>query len=175
MLNPKCNAVCNVCVCVCYSLQGSAGVVGSILLGLFSFERGAFYHSDPDDIVFCFDGSDSCESEDGINGAQFFGYQIGATVLSAVWSAFWTFVIMMFIKHTVGVDITPEQEEVGLDLTQIGEQAYDEKVSLKQAYNQEVFFYFFFYFFLLLLLYISLAGRDRAVKGVCEVGGTTFC
>jgi hypothetical protein len=44
---------------------------------------------------------------------------------------------MMIIKKTVGIDITPEQEEIGLDLAQIGEQAYDEKVSLMMEYNKD--------------------------------------
>ncbi len=35
---------------------------------------------------------------------------------------------MMLMKQTVGIDVTPAEEEQGLDLTQIGEQAYDDRL-----------------------------------------------
>jgi hypothetical protein len=32
------------------------------------------------------------------------------------------------MKRTVGIDVSPEEEELGLDMAQIGEKAYDQEV-----------------------------------------------
>jgi Amt family ammonium transporter len=56
---------------------------------------------------------------------QFFNQLIGvvATVLLA---AVGTFIIVKIISATIGLRVTPEEESMGLDLTQHGERAYNE-------------------------------------------------
>ena len=84
------------------TLQGAPGIVGSICLSLFV--------------------------SDGLISGKLFAVQSAAVGIAIVWSFFWTYVLMIFMKHTVGIDVTPAEEELGLDLTQIGEQAYDDKL-----------------------------------------------
>ena len=46
--------------------------------------------------------------------------------MTIVWSGIWTLVLMYLMKITVGIDVDPDTEEIGLDIVQVGEQAYDE-------------------------------------------------
>lgn len=86
------------------SLQGTPGIAGTILASLFASGdfagvEGLFYG-----------GSWS------LVGAQALG-----VVVSVVWAGFWTGIIMLILDATVGIDVSPETEEMGLDLAQIGE------------------------------------------------------
>uniref|UniRef100_A0A7S2VEY5 Ammonium transporter AmtB-like domain-containing protein n=1 Tax=Entomoneis paludosa TaxID=265537 RepID=A0A7S2VEY5_9STRA len=98
------------------SLQGTAGVVGSLMVGLFATEE--------------------MQPGGGVNGYFYgggwtlFSVQVLGTVVTLLWSGCWTFLIVSFMKATVGIDVESEVEETGLDLTQIGEQAYDQRLDL---------------------------------------------
>ena len=98
------------------SLQGVPGVIGSILVGFFadsSVQRG---NPGRNGIFY------------GNNGSQL-GVQTLACILAIVWSGFWTYIIMLIITGAVGMDVKPHVEEVGLDIEQIGEQAYDDTLN----------------------------------------------
>jgi ankyrin repeat protein len=96
------------------SLQGVPGLFGSLCVGLFACpqmqganpELGLFYGG----------------------GMALMWKQLLAVCLSFGWSFFWTYLIMLFMKQTIGIDVSVEAEEQGLDLTQMGEQAYDEQL-----------------------------------------------
>lgn len=68
----------------------------------------------------------------------FLGVQLLGVVVSIVWSAFWTFVVMSIIKATVGMNVSPEEEEQGLDIMQIGEQAYDDVLAAELDVGTDV-------------------------------------
>lgn len=85
-------------------LQGVPGTIGSMMLGFLDPVSGGWLQ---------------------------FGKQTYAVAIGLVWSAFWSVVLMYFIKITVGIDVSPEEEELGLDFIQIGEQAYDDRLDDK--------------------------------------------
>jgi Amt family ammonium transporter len=86
------------------------GLVGSLTIGFFanpdffegSFKEGIFYGG----------------------GAGLLGEQILANAAAIVWSFVVTTAIMMVLKKTIGVRVTPEVEESGLDYAEHGELAY---------------------------------------------------
>jgi len=103
-----------------FSLQATPGMVGSILVGFFRSDGGEYgdpgREADPDKKTLgLFYGG---------NG-ELLGAQIIGVLCAAALSACSTFLIMKIIKKTVGIDITWEEEEAGLDKTQIGEIGYD--------------------------------------------------
>ena len=98
------------------SLQGVPGVIGSILVGVFADSTVQRGNPGRNGIFY------------GNNGSQL-GVQILACILDIVWSGFWTCIIMVIISSTVGMDVKPHVEEVGLDIEQIGEQAYDDTLN----------------------------------------------
>ena len=51
--------------------------------------------------------------------------QILAVLLIVTWTAFWTFVLMLIIKHTVGTNVDRKTDRIGLDLVFHDEVAYD--------------------------------------------------
>ena len=53
---------------------------------------------------------------------------VGVTV-TIIWTLSMTYILMLIIKALVGVDVPPDVEEKGLDMSQIGEQAYDESLA----------------------------------------------
>jgi len=102
-----------------FSLQCTPGSVGSFLVGFFRAdapEYGYDKEGDPD--------GKSLGIFYGGNG-ELLGAQIIAILSAMILSACSTFVIMKIIKKTVGTDITWEEEEAGLDKSQIGEIGYD--------------------------------------------------
>lgn len=86
------------------------GLVGSLTIGFFAnpkffagkFKAGLFY--------------------DG--GLGLLGEQALANGAAIVWSFVVTFAIMMVLKKTIGVRVSPEVEESGLDFAEHGERAY---------------------------------------------------
>jgi Amt family ammonium transporter len=103
----------------CFSLQAVPGMMGSILVGFFKGntpEMGYNPKTDPDGSTLgLFYGGNGL-----LLGAQVIG-----TFVTALMSACMTYIIMMIIKRTVGIDITWEEEDAGLDKSQIGEIGYD--------------------------------------------------
>jgi Amt family ammonium transporter len=49
------------------------------------------------------------------------GIQVLAVVVAGAWAGVWTFIIAKIIDKTVGLKITTEEEEKGLDLVEHGE------------------------------------------------------
>ena len=50
--------------------------------------------------------------------------QLGAIGVVWVWAFVLTAVILLVLKHTIGIRVAEEEEEQGLDLSQHGEEAY---------------------------------------------------
>jgi ankyrin repeat protein len=108
-----------------FSLQGVPGAIGSILLAFFA--DPAVHGSEwPVGIFF----ADSDIHNNRTDAWTFLGIQILGVVVSATWSAMWTFIIIVGMRKVMVIDISHEVEEKGLDLTQIGEQAYDDSLDL---------------------------------------------
>ncbi len=85
------------------------GVVGTVLIGLVSTSAA------PGGIDGLFYGG----------GLTSLGHQSGAAAVSIVWTAFFTTLIALAIKYTIGWRITEEEEVDGIDFGQHGESAYD--------------------------------------------------
>jgi Amt family ammonium transporter len=85
------------------------GVVGTVLIGLLSTS------SAPGGIDGLFYGG----------GLTSLGHQAGAAAISIVWTGFFTALIGLAIKHTIGWRIAEEDEVEGIDFTEHGESAYD--------------------------------------------------
>lgn len=115
-------------VCDVVALQGTPGSLGCILAGFFAKEivggrNGVFYGT-------CADFKTVC-------GSKLLGWQVAMVVSGISWSMFWTWIIMIVIRHTVGMDISAEMEELGLDVTQIGAKAYDYELSITEDLGKE--------------------------------------
>jgi ammonium transporter, Amt family len=85
------------------------GVVGTVLIGLFSTA------SAPGGIDGLFYGG----------GLKSLGDQAGAAAIAIVWTAFFTTLIGLAIKYTIGWRIDEEEEVEGIDFSEHGETAYD--------------------------------------------------
>ena len=96
------------------SLQGVPGVIGTILVGFFATD--SMQPANPKNGLF-YGG-----------GASQLGIQVLTASVSVLWGGFGTILVLLLIKHTVRIDVDPEVEEKGLDLCQIGEQAYDDNL-----------------------------------------------
>jgi len=88
-----------------FGIHGVGGTLGAILTGVFADEK-----------VNAVVGP----LKDGLLAAQ-----LKACALTIVWSLAATFVITMIVKFFIGLRATPEQEELGLDLAEHGEQGYE--------------------------------------------------
>ena len=85
------------------------GVIGALLIGLF--------------------GTVTIGGKDGLfygGGATLLGHQALAVVAVAVYSLVVSALIAMAIKKTIGLRVSTEEEELGLDLALHGERAYDD-------------------------------------------------
>jgi len=51
--------------------------------------------------------------------------QIIASIAVAVWSGIASFIILIILKRTVGIRVSPEEEEAGLDVSSHSESAYN--------------------------------------------------
>ncbi|MCX7843057.1 MAG: ammonium transporter [Clostridia bacterium] len=83
-------------------VHGLCGATGTILVGLFATETGAFYGH-------------------GFNQLLVQAIGVGAV---AVWVIATTFVLFNIIKATVGLRVEKEHEETGLDIHEHGSEAY---------------------------------------------------
>jgi Amt family ammonium transporter len=59
-----------------------------------------------------------------IEGGTVIGAQVVATVITWVFAAVVTFVLLKVLDVTIGLRVTPEEEQEGLDVTQHGEEGY---------------------------------------------------
>jgi Amt family ammonium transporter len=60
----------------------------------------------------------------GGNFAMFLA-QLQGVIFSYLWIGIFTAIILLIIKATVGLRVTPDEEERGLDFVAHGEEAYD--------------------------------------------------
>lgn len=107
------------------SLQGAPGIVGSIVFAFLATDRV----------------QPGYEGQNGLfygDSGRFLLWQTIATVCSIAWSGVMTFIIIKVIQMTVGIDVSPEVEEKGLDMAQIGEQAYDDKLDQMLDFGHDV-------------------------------------
>jgi Amt family ammonium transporter len=86
------------------------GLVGSLLVGLFS---------DPE-----FFGTENLAGLFYGGGLKLFGEQALANGAAIVYSFIVTTILMLILKHTMGVRVDDETEVTGLDLAEHGEVAY---------------------------------------------------
>jgi len=107
------------------SLQAFPGALGSILVGFFATTDAHGCQ------VPTFPGRE-CNRGSNKNMGIFYGgngellaYQIAAVLTMITWAAALTWVTMKIIAMTTGLNVTAEDEELGLDLAYHGEKAYD--------------------------------------------------
>ena len=48
-----------------------------------------------------------------------------ASIAVAVWSGIASFIILIILKRTIGIRVSPEEEEAGLDVSSHSESAYN--------------------------------------------------
>jgi Amt family ammonium transporter len=99
------------------SLQGVAGMVGSLCVGIFADSR---YQADNPGV-------------DGllISGSwHLLGLQVFAEVVVIAWTVTFTNFIFLLMPRFFNPDVSAYVDDVGLDVDQIGESAYDEDLNL---------------------------------------------
>ena len=90
-----------------FPVHGVGGSIGSILTGVFAAES--------------FGGL-------GLNGVSIseqVAVQVLAVVVTAVWSAVFSFVILKVIDKLIGLRVTADEEQLGLDLVLHDETGYN--------------------------------------------------
>ena len=95
---------------------------------------------------------------------EFLGAQVLGCVMAVLLSGIMTWLIMMIIKATVGADIDHKVEEAGLDLMQIGEQAYDDSLDIALDLGNESA--------TTLLCEAAAAGNVQEVARICKSGAS---
>ena len=85
------------------------GILGTVLIGLFSTSKA------PGGVDGLFYGG----------GLKSLGEQAGAAGVAIVWTAFFTALIGLAIKYTIGWRLDEDSEVEGIDFTEHGESAYD--------------------------------------------------
>lgn len=84
------------------SLHGGSGIVGTVLAGFLSTEKGLLYG----------------------HGAGYLGCQILGIISVVAFAMLATFLIFSVLKKTIGIRVTEEEEIAGLDLEEHGMAAY---------------------------------------------------
>ena len=85
------------------SVHGVSGALGTIMVGLFAKEEGLFFGGGTELLI-----------------TQFIG-----VIVVFIWAFSLGFILFKLIKVTIGVRVTKEQEEKGLDFTEHGEEIYN--------------------------------------------------
>jgi ankyrin repeat protein len=96
------------------AMQGITGSLGTLLTGLLASTDANPAGSDG----LFFGGS-----------GKVFGVQLLGVVITWAWTIFCTILVVYLMRMTVGLDVSPEAEEMGLDKVQIGESAYDQDLN----------------------------------------------
>ena len=98
-----------------FGVHGVAGTLGAVLTGVFA-TRAVLDVSG--------EGRPLGLVDSRIDGMGLLGNQIGATLLTWVFAAVVTFVLLKILDATLGLRVTQQQEVQGLDLSQHGEEGY---------------------------------------------------
>ncbi|KAF6243139.1 ammonia channel protein [Nitrosopumilus sp. b1] len=93
------------------SVHGVAGIIGSLAIGIFA--SSMINPSGPDGFLFG-------------NPDQMLPQAIGVGVAAALGFG-GTWIIMQVIKHLIGIRVTPEVEDAGLDISEHAESAYSDE------------------------------------------------
>jgi len=93
------------------SVHGVAGIIGALAIGIFA--SSLINPSGPDGFLFG-------------NPDQFLIQAAGVAVAGTLGFG-GTWIIMQVIKHLIGIRVTPEAEEAGLDISEHAESAYSEE------------------------------------------------
>jgi Amt family ammonium transporter len=91
-----------------WGVHGVGGILGTIALGVFAWS------------------SINAASQDGLlhGNSEFLGIQVGAAALAATWGFVFTYVMLFLIDKVTPVRTEQSAEEMGLDESEHGEQAY---------------------------------------------------
>eukprot|EP00040_Diaphanoeca_grandis_P024323 m.133538 g.133538 ORF g.133538 m.133538 type:complete len:960 (-) comp29681_c0_seq2:421-3300(-) len=140
------------------SLQAFPGAVGSILVGFFATTdalpcEAPVYPGKP-----CNRGNNEGMGIFHGGNGELLGYQIAAVVVMVLWSACMTWVTMIIIKNTVGINVSSADEEMGLDLAFHGEQAYD-LINHSDVDEEKT---------IVMLINAAIAGNDDGVRKVIQ-------
>jgi Amt family ammonium transporter len=85
------------------SVHGVNGALGTLMVGLFATDGGLFYGG----------------------GASLLLSQVIGVLAVAAWAFGLGFLLFFTLKKTIGVRVSPEEEDKGLDMTEHGENAYN--------------------------------------------------
>ena len=89
-----------------FPVHGVGGILGTLLTGVFaSASLGGM-------------GMDNSISTQ-------VGIQITGILFTIVWCGFFTFIILRFVDNVLGLRISEDEEEVGIDLSEHGESSYN--------------------------------------------------
>ena len=91
-----------------FAVHGVGGMLGIILTSFFAHES--------------FGGLGLGEN---VTIGTAFSAQLIATIVTVVWAAFATYIIILVVRATVGLRVNEEDESEGLDLSSHGERGYD--------------------------------------------------
>ena len=95
------------------ALQGIPGIVGTIAVGI----TGELFEAEGRGML-------------AGGSAKQLGIQTLGALVTVAWSSLWTALLMFIMKRSVGINVTADIEERGLDYVQIGEQAYDDALAV---------------------------------------------
>lgn len=91
-----------------FGVHGVGGTVGSVCVGIFA--SSYLYPGIPDGLVH--------------GGIRLLLAQIVAAIVTIVYTVAVSFLILKLLDMTIGLRVSPDEEQMGLDLTQHGESAY---------------------------------------------------
>ena len=97
------------------SVHGIAGIIGALGIGIFA---------------------STVINPDGVNGLLYGNHDqiwiqgVGIGV-AAIMGFFGTWIILQVMKRTIGIRVTPEQEDIGLDISEHAESAYSDEEEFK--------------------------------------------
>ncbi|MBN2082794.1 ammonium transporter [bacterium] len=92
-----------------WGVHGVGGLIGTIMLGVFA--STAINPNGADGLLY--------------GGVSFFGKQVVAVLFSSVWAFVFTWVMLTIISKITPVRSSLKDEELGLDLSEHGEEAYE--------------------------------------------------
>ena len=93
-----------------FGVHGVGGIIGTILAGVFATAAVSIAADTPNGLPGMIDG----------NPKQVL-IQVVGVVVTVAWSGAWTFVLLKIVSAVTPLRVTPEAEQIGLDLTLHGE------------------------------------------------------
>jgi len=108
-----------------FGVHGVGGIVGGILTGVFANPAiggasGLFYDTD----------CRIAKSLDTHCGGKQLGIQVAGILMTCVYSAVGTAIILLILKVTIGIRVSEDDEDIGLDISEHGEGLYSEGINM---------------------------------------------